>query len=156
MISLRAVSIAFLTVTALIPGCRPEDVRTDGGDDREAIRALVSRTEAMNNSRDAIGWASLFTPDAVYMPPGLEAITSHQELVAIAETAFRTNSVSISIEPQEIEIFGDWAFARSRVTGMVAPRAGGDGSVIDMKQLVLYRKTEDGWRIARLVNNSNR
>jgi len=155
MVSIRDIACAILAVMVLLPGCRPRDARTDSGEDETAIRTLISKTEDMNNSGDANGWASLFAPDAVYMPPGLKAITSHQELVQIAETAFRSNSITISIEPQEIVILGDWAFVRSRVTGTVAPRSGGDSSIIDMKQLVIYRRTDDGWRIARLANNSN-
>lgn len=123
--------------------------------DRAAIVALIERVEEANNSGDVDGWVAAFAPDFVYMPPGSAAVTSHPELVEVAEMGFR-NDASIQISPDEIEICGDWAFARSHVTGNVELHSSGEVIPIDMKQLVIYHRSESGqWLIARLIANSN-
>jgi ketosteroid isomerase-like protein len=62
----------------------------------------------------------------------------------------------IRIIPEEIVANGDWAFARSSVTGTATPLAGGSSIPVDVKQIAIYRLQADGqWRIARLITNSN-
>ncbi len=124
-------------------------------DDETAIRALIQKTQDANNAGDVEAWVSLFAEDAVYMPPGAPAVTTRKGLVEIAKAGFR-NRASITIEPLEIRVFGDWAFARSRVTGSVRLHDRDEVVPVDVKQLVIYSRGADGaWRIARLINNSN-
>lgn len=122
---------------------------------KAAIRALIERTEATNNVGDVEGWVALFTDDAVYMPPNAPAVTSRDGLIEVARAGF-SNRASIDIEPAEIEVCGDWAFARSTVTGTVTLRDSGEVIPIDLKQIAIYRRMgEDGWKIARMIGNSN-
>ena len=51
---------------------------------------------------------------------------------------------------------GDWAFARSQMTGTVTSRTDGDIIPVDVKQLIIYHRQLDGrWKIARHINNGN-
>ncbi|MBE0592162.1 MAG: DUF4440 domain-containing protein [Gemmatimonadales bacterium] len=64
---------------------------------------------------------------------------------------------NIRIEPVEIVLLGDWAFAQAHVTGNAVPRGDGNPVVVDMKEIALFRRQADGsWKIARLIANSNR
>jgi uncharacterized protein (TIGR02246 family) len=97
----------------------------------------------------------LFARDFVYMANGAPPVTSREALVAVAKTGFR-NKTAVEIKPVEIQVVGDWAFARTAVTGSVTLAESGRVVSIDVKQLVIYRKNEQGtWRIARLIGNSN-
>jgi ketosteroid isomerase-like protein len=136
-------------------GCAPNS-RVDAGSEEDRIRELISTTESFNNAADTLGWAGLFAREFVYMPPGMNEVTIREDLIDVAATAFGEYRTQIQIIPREIVVSGDWAFARSQVTGSWESRADGSSGPIDMKQLVLYRKTSEGWRIARLINNSNR
>ena len=123
--------------------------------DADAIRAVIAQTEAANTAGDVDAWLALFTDDAVYMPPGAPAVTTREGLRAVAEAGFR-HDADVRIVPDEIVVAGDWAFARSRVTGEVVLADTGETVAIDVKQLVVYQRDADGvWRIARLIGNAN-
>ncbi|HVS02481.1 MAG TPA: nuclear transport factor 2 family protein [Thermoanaerobaculia bacterium] len=122
----------------------------------DAIRALIERTERANNAGDVEGWVALFADDAVYMPPGSPPVTTREGLTDVARAGFR-HRAAIHIEPLEIEVAGDWAFARSAVTGTVQLHGSGEVVEVDVKQIVIYRRSAGGeWKIARLITNSNR
>ncbi len=56
----------------------------------------------------------------------------------------------------EIEVLGDWAFARTRVTGTLNPKDEGDPFPVDSKEIAIYRRQPDGaWKLWRLIGNSN-
>jgi uncharacterized protein (TIGR02246 family) len=128
---------------------------TSGPDeDIAAIASLIKAVEAANNAGDVEAWVALFTEDAVYMPPGVPAVTTRPELVEIARAGF-VHDAAIDIEALEIHVMGDWAFARTRVGGTVTLDGSGDVITIDVKQIAIYRREAAGWRIARLINNAN-
>ncbi len=141
-----------LVVIALVGCSRPEESQVDV----HAIRDVIHATATANNSGDVDGWVALFEQGAVYMPPGQRAVTTRQALHDAATAGFSSWRSSIQIKPEEIMTSGDWAFARTQVSGEVTPRAGGDPLPIDIKQLVVYHRQLDGsWKIARLIGNSN-
>jgi uncharacterized protein (TIGR02246 family) len=125
--------------------------------DTLAIRALLERSADANNAGDIAGWVALFADDAVYMPDNSPPITTRNDLERVAVSGFGRYRNNIRIEPVEIVLLGDWAFAQAHVTGNAVPRGSGNPVVVDRKEIVLFRRQADGnWRIARLIGNSNR
>lgn len=124
--------------------------------DQAAIEALIEETAAANNAGDVERWVALFHDDFVYMASGSPAVTTREELSEVARAGFR-NDASIDIEPAEIQVFPDWAFARSEVSGRVEVAGTGEVVPVNVKQLVIYRRDPgtDEWRIARMISNSN-
>ncbi|MCW9708018.1 YybH family protein [Fodinibius salsisoli] len=124
-------------------------------EDKTAIKKLIQQTETYNNASDVDKWVNLFADDAVYMPPGSPAVTTRKELIETAKAGFK-HQASISIEPIEINGNGDWAFARTKVTGEVNVFDSKEVVTVDVKQIVIYTREPDcQWRIARLISNSN-
>lgn len=141
-----------MTLTASPIGAQ-ESPRWTG--EQQAIADLVQRTAAANNAGDVEAWVALFAEDAVYMAPGSPPVTTTSGLVEVAEAGFR-NRADVEIEPAEIVVTGRWAYARNRVRGSVEVASTGEVVTVDVKQLVIYRRTESGgWRIARMISNSN-
>ena len=122
--------------------------------DQARIAALIERTAAANNAGDVEAWVALFGDDFVYMAPGSPPVTSRDALREVARAGFR-HDAAIRIEPAEIEVHGDWAFARSQVTGRVTLAGSGEVVQVDVKQLAIYRRQDGEWRIARLIMNGN-
>lgn len=148
----NAAAIALGLVAALVVPAWAQD---DPAPAEADIRALIEEVEAANNAGDVERWVGLFAEDAVYMPPNAPAVTTRDGLVEAAQAGFR-HDAAIDIEPVEIEVHGDWAFARTAVTGTVTLQESRDVVPIDVKQIVIYRKGDDGrWKIARLIGNSN-
>jgi ketosteroid isomerase-like protein len=52
----------------------------------------------------------------------------------------------------EIEVFGDWAFARGSVEYQATPKTGGDAIQQSGNIIYLLKKQTDGtWKIARVI-----
>jgi ketosteroid isomerase-like protein len=86
----------------------------------------------------------------------MPAISDPARLREIAEQGFVHARTDVALVPEEIEIHGDWAFARIRVEGTATPTAGGAPVDIDMKEIVVFRRQSGGaWKIARLISNRN-
>lgn len=152
----RRLPIALIASAALAHVAAPAAAQVTTGPDEDvaAIASLIEAVEAANNAGDVEAWVALFAEDAVYMPPGVPAVTTRPELVEIARAGFM-NDAAIEIEPLEIHVLGDWAFARSNVGGTITLDGSGAVVTIDVKQLVIYHREAAGWRIARLINNAN-
>jgi uncharacterized protein (TIGR02246 family) len=141
---------------AVLSGCTQAGMESSTESDEAAIRELIAQTAAANNAADTLGWVALFEEGAVYMPPGAPQVSTAAGLTDMAEAGFGSYAADVQITPAEIVISGDWAFARSHVTGSVTPREGGEAIPVDVKQLVIYHRQADGsWKIARLINNRN-
>ena len=144
---LLALAPAIHAATEQEPAATPNATR--------AITELIKSVEAANNAGDVERWVSLFADDFVYMAPGAPPVTDREELVRVARAGFR-NEADIRIEPDEISVCGDWAYARSHVSGRVKLVDSGRELPIDIKQLIIYRRDAGGaWRISRLIGNSN-
>ena len=125
-------------------------------DDHQAIRELIASVEAANNAGDVARWVGLFARDFVYLASSAPAVTSRDSLVEVAKAGFR-HKAAVRIQPIEIKVKGDWAYARNAVSGSVTLARSGQVVTVDVKQLAVYTRESDGqWRIARLMSNSNR
>jgi uncharacterized protein (TIGR02246 family) len=145
--------VALTCVLSISPAAAQQRPASHG--DESAIAALIKQVESANNAGDVDRWVALFAADFVYMAPGAPPVTTRDGLLDVAKTGFR-NQASIQIEPLEVRVFGDWAFARNKVAGTVKLHDSGKVVPVDVKQIVIYSKNEQGlWRIARLISNSN-
>lgn len=146
-----------LPFLAAVLACQASSPREDVAADSTAIDRLIRQAEDANNRGNIDAWVGLFEDQAVYMPPGSPEVTTTAGLREAAAAGFSSFAAAIRITPIELRVLGDWAFARSAVSGSVTPKRGGTSIPIDIKQLVVYHRQPDGtWRIARLINNSNR
>lgn len=129
---------------------------TSGIADRAEIGAVIRQTQEANNAGDVEAWVSLFDQDFRYLGPYAPAVTDRDSLRALARTGFSRWQSEIFIEPTDILVEGDLAIVHSEVRGRAVSRSGPDTVDVDLKQLVVYRRTPMGWRIARLAISPNR
>ena len=154
-IALRSISAA-LMVLFVVQACTSGTSERDTSADVEAIRAAVNRATEINNAGDAAAWADLFAEGAIVMPAGEREITTRQDLEAYAQRWFDRFNTDITINPVEIEVLGDWAFVRTRVTGTSNSKDEGDPVRVDDKEIAIFRRQSDGaWKVWRLIGNSN-
>ena len=149
-----------LALTATLSCSRPTVAR-DPEADKAAIRAFMSRAAKVNQAGDAVAWADLFAEGGMYMPPNGPEVTSRAGLQEAAARYFGELQPRVVITPVEVEAFGDWAFAKTTVKGTLLPKAGGDPVPepipVDGKEIAIYRRQQDGgWKLWRLIGNSNR
>ena len=129
----------------------------DAGADVTAIQVFLDNATTINNAGDIMGWVDLFADDVVYMPDGQPPITTREALEGAAVSHFSRYQPNIRITADEIEIVGDWAFARTTVTGTLTPHRNRNPLTIDRKEIAIFRRQADGrWKLARLIGNSSR
>lgn len=149
-----------LAVTAMV-SCSGPTVTRDPEADKAAVRAFISRAAKVNQSGDPAAWTDLFAEGGIYMPANGPEVTTRAGLQEVAAGYFGEFQPKVVITPVEIEVFGDWAFAKTTVKGTLLPRTGGDPVPepipVDGKEIAVYRRQQNGgWKLWRLIGNSNR
>src|SRR5262249_45816963 len=108
------------------------------------------------NADDPDGWVDLFTPDGIQMPPGYPANVGRESIRGWTRAFMEPFRVEFALSADEVQIVGDWAFARGRYRVALHPKAGGHTVRDEGKYITLYERQSDGqWGIARDIWNSN-
>ena len=149
------VMLSFLVLA--VASCDPTGSSAGGSAADEAVRQLLAGAAEINNKADAEAFAALFTKDAIVMPQGAPAIVGREAILAGERQGNSEFASEITINPVEVVIAGDWAFARTELKGTKTPLKGGKPVPVDAKELVIFRHRDaEGWKIARLIGNTNR
>jgi uncharacterized protein (TIGR02246 family) len=129
--------------------------RADDSGDKAAIEALWDSYEAASVAGDADSWLALWDAEGIQMPPGVPARRIDSIAAGLADRwAKRPPRKSMNIHPIDIEIAGDWAFARGDydVTSVID----GTDRTMEGKFLTILKRQEDGsFRIYRDCFNAN-
>ena len=105
------------------------------------------------NSRDRAAYAELFTPNAVWLPPGLPAVCNREAIREWLEPFFDRYLYEFSITSPRLRIGGDWAVERGAFTSTLTPVSGGSSGSHSGVYIVIWRKESDGlWYIDRYVD----
>ena len=83
-------------------------------DDERAIRELVSTWMAASKAGDTDTVLSLMADDVIFMVPGREPFG--KEAFAAAAQGMGDISIEGASEIQELQVLGDWAYIRNRLT----------------------------------------
>jgi len=147
-----------LSFLLFIASCTPvvvwEPAETEA--DVDAINSLRDKFIALDNASDVAGLASLFTNDAVLMPPNQAAVTGNQAIESWFQTTFDQFTTEFTVASEELEVVGDWAFDWGAYMTALTPKAGGEATEDRGKYIVILRKQVDGsWRIVKNIWNSN-
>jgi uncharacterized protein (TIGR02246 family) len=119
-------------------------------DDEQAIRELIATWVAATRAGDHDTVLGLMTDDVVFMVPGREPFGK-----AAFAAAFRSMQglrIDGSSDIVELQVRGDWAYLRNRLTVTITP-PGGSPKTRSGYTLTILRKEPDGkWRLARDAN----
>jgi len=101
------------------------------------------------NAGDLVRLLSLTADDVVFLNPG-QAPSGRDGFSARFSAAHQQVRVDCRSDLDEVVVVGEVAYARSRDTLSVAPRAGGGTGQLAGHRLTVYRKQPDGrWLLAR-------
>ena len=120
--------------------------------DEQSIRALVATWLAASEKGDVDTVLSLIADDAVFLLPG-------QPVMGKAEFAEKSRPkrgqdaphIEATSDIQEIQVVGEWAFMRTRLTVTVT-QAGGEPITRNGHTLTILRKQHGKWLLARDAN----
>ncbi len=105
-------------------------------------------------AEDAAGVAERYAPDAVLIPPDHPVIRGREAIRVFFQANFARYEVEdAGLTVDEINVCGDWAFARGSVALSVTSQKTKAFAI--NRFLAVYQKQPDGsWRIARDIWNS--
>jgi uncharacterized protein (TIGR02246 family) len=124
--------------------------------DIAAIKELYNQATLACSTGDVELYLSIFTEDAVVMPPGYPAAMGKEELRPMIEGLFGLFDLELPYTVEEVEVIGDRAFARSNWQYSMTPKEGGETTTSPGKQLDNLKRQSDGsWKIYIQCYNYN-
>ena len=122
--------------------------------DVAAIRTFLENNESVISSEDLDGWIDQFTDDAIFMRPDIEVLKGKEAGRESVRSWFDRFDVEFSVSVDEIEVFGDWAFARWSFTSKVTPKFGGETTERAGKEIWILKRQHDGsWKCSHIIYN---
>ena len=144
-----AIALAMLSFAI---SCQKQDTEADIA----AIEEIMDNYALGMITGDLDLWMSLYTDDIVKMPPDEPAVFGKEDLRTSMKPLFDNFTIEMVIYNEEVQVAGDWAFARGTFTATLTPKAGGEPLYMDGKYLSIFERQADGsWKIARDCFNSN-
>ncbi|WP_457391497.1 YybH family protein [Roseateles sp. P5_E1] len=120
--------------------------------DEQLIRDLVSTWVSAICDGDANGVLGVLASGAVLLTPGKAPMTKNDFAKAAEAKAGKLPKVAVEREILEIEVLGDWAFMRTRMTETVPSTDGSLPASRDGHTLTILRKEAGAWKVARDAN----
>jgi uncharacterized protein (TIGR02246 family) len=119
--------------------------------DERAIRELIDTWLAASKTGDVKRVLDLMTDDVVFMVPGQEPFG--KEAFESASEGMKNMHIEGKSEIKEVQVFGDWAYLRTRLEVTMTPPDGNPPVRRSGYALTILRKESDGrWRLARDAN----
>lgn len=126
-------------------------------DDVETIKKLVQNWHAGWENSDIEALLSLFTDDPVLMPQGCPEVLGKEAIRGLYQSFFEDFIIKAERTLKEIEVSGDLGYIWINYTMTATHKAGGDQVKDEGKSVFITRRqNDDSWKIARLIDNSNR
>jgi uncharacterized protein (TIGR02246 family) len=138
---------------------RPTQVMTfvdkQRNDDVTAITRLGERYFEATNAGDAERCIATMAADVIIMPPDAPSIIGVEQLRRRSQAYHAQYSAKYKLVFDEIEVFGDTAFARTTVSGMRTQRSDGSVEQLLWRNLWIVKRQVDGqWKFWRIIFNA--
>ena len=146
----RSGLIAVLTGFALAACAAPEPPQAQ--DVSGEIQAADEQFAAAFTAGDAAAVAAFYTDDGMLLPPNGDFVSGKAAIESFWRSVMDMGIASAKLTVEEAEGFGDTAWEVGRYTLFTAA-----GDTIDEgKYIVVWKRTEAGWRLHRDIWNSSR
>lgn len=125
-------------------------------EDIEAIRQLAEAWRSGWLAGDVDSLLSLYADEPVLMPQDQPVVAGKDAIRSLYEAVLREFDFQSEGTVKEVVVSGDLGYFWSVYTLMATPKAGGEAMKVSGKSLFIVRRQPGGgWRIARLMDNSD-
>ena len=121
--------------------------------EKQRIEALLRQYEQSLNNSDAELAQSLYTKDGIFMPTEAPSGIGSEGILKSYEYVFSQIQLNIEFFIEEIQVEGTMAFAVTSSKGTTLVRATGDTLPEANRELFVFEKVDDEWKIARYMFN---
>jgi len=124
--------------------------------DVEAIKAWFDTYTSTATAEDLDAWIDHFAEDIIAMPPNEATIKGKEVLRQWGQPFFDQFNQEELVTIKEIEVSGNWAFARFPYTLKLTPKGGGETFQANGKAIYIFRRQADGtWKVSHAIWNGN-
>jgi uncharacterized protein (TIGR02246 family) len=121
--------------------------------DEQEIRNLIETWLRATREGDVETVLSLMTPDVIFLVPGQPPMVGRETFADALRAVLGKNTVETRSDIDEIAVFGDIAYCRTRLNVTVKSAHDGTPMLRTGHTLSILRRCEDGkWRLARDAN----
>ena len=121
--------------------------------EKQRIEALLRQYEQSLNNSDAELAQSLYTKDGIFMPTEAPSGIGSEGILKSYEHVLSQIQLNIEFFIEEIQVEGTMAFAVTSSKGTTLVRATGDTLPEANRELFVFEKVDDEWKIARYMFN---
>ena len=114
---------------------------------RQSIEANNQRFVAAFSRGDAAAIASMYTPDAMLLPPNSPIIGNHLGIQTYWQNVINAGVRVVSLQTSRIEVCGNTAYEVGQAT-LTIPKAGGGTSTDYGKYVVVWKRQGRRWKLA--------
>ncbi len=115
-------------------------------------KLLFDYRDALNTS-DVNKVLMLYTNDGIFMPSNAPSAFGKEQLKGAYEFVFNAIQLNIEFYIDEIEVIGEYAFARTTSKGNTLIHANGQTIPEENRELFVLQKTNGQWKISRYMFN---
>ena len=151
---MKRVIVIFLGIIMLLMfGCTKQ---VDTQADIQALKNSVEKFDVAINAGDFETLASLYTEDAIRMPPNRPAWVGNDAIRAGFKKGLEQYDIVVDNSAEDVRVVGDWAFMRGVATVKLTPKTG-DGPIKETsKWMGFWQRQRDGsWKIVSDIYNSD-
>lgn len=125
-------------------------------EDIDAIRQLAEDWRDGWLAGDADALLALYADDPVLMPWGQPAVFGKDAIRPLYQSVFKEYAFSSHNRVMDVEASGDWGYFWCTYKLTATPKAGGKPLEEEGKSVFIVRREHGAWKIARLIDNSDR
>ncbi|MBI1268608.1 MAG: DUF4440 domain-containing protein [Cryomorphaceae bacterium] len=124
--------------------------------EKERIEALLGQYKTALNTSDAKLAQSLYAVDGIFMPSGAPSAIGSANILGSYEFIFSQIQLNIEFYIDEILVEGDFAFATTSSKGSTLIHANGQTVPEENRELFVFEKVSNEWKIARYMFNKTK
>ena len=119
---------------------------------QEITKLLFTYKDALNAS-DVSKVLPLYTANGIFMPSGAPTSIGAEQVKAAYDFVFSNIKLTIDFSIDEINVNGDYAFARTTSKGSTLIHATGETVPEENRELFVLQKANGSWKIDRYMFN---
>ncbi len=119
----------------------------------DQVRALLTTYETLLNAGAAGRIEQLYTEDGVFMPAGFPTASGRSAVRGAYDAVFSNIKIAIHFTVDELKVKGDFAYARTHSAGTSTVVATGASGPEKNRELFIFARGANGWKIARYMFN---
>lgn len=120
---------------------------------QEQLEKLLAAYEISLNAADAGKIEQLYTEDGVFMPAGFPTASGRAAVKGAYDAVFANIKIAIHFTVDELTVKGDVAYARTHSAGTATVVATGATGPEANRELFVFARGANGWKIARYMFN---